>query len=261
MNNGWIKLHRRLLDNGIASKPSYAWLWTTLLLLANHEDKSFIWNKKKQICRVGQILTGRLALSKQTGIPSGTIEDILNFLESQQQIQQEKTTKFRLITIIKWNEFQVSDNKPDNRATTDRHKQECKNTKNTLSAIADEGKNKIKKPLGKNLYPLAIYILCRGTYMSSVEELKPIIARSSKISTQLSVYSLHDLVLAYLIAQKESQNGQKYEVTLETVGKKILAAKEKVETPEEKEKIGNLCEAFEKYKDVLFTKSSPLIRA
>lgn len=117
--SGWIKLHRRLLDNAVASSPSYGWLWVTLLLLANHEDKSFIWNKQKMICKAGQILTGRNALASQTGISATTVERILTYLESEHQIGQQKTSKFRLITILKWDEYQIVDSSSDNRRTTD----------------------------------------------------------------------------------------------------------------------------------------------
>lgn len=119
MSQGWIKLHRQILDNAIARKPMYAWLWTTLLLMANHEDNEFIWNGEKRICKAGQVLTGRDALSLQTGIPSTSIERILNYLENEHQIGQQKTSKFRLITIIKWSEYQILDIKTDNKRTTD----------------------------------------------------------------------------------------------------------------------------------------------
>lgn len=59
----------------------------------------------------GQLITGRKKLSEGTGIPESTIEDILKLLENEQQIQQQKTTKYRLITIVNWKEYQESDNK------------------------------------------------------------------------------------------------------------------------------------------------------
>jgi hypothetical protein len=120
MNNGWIKLHRKLLDNPLKNKPAWAWLWIVLLLLANHDEKdSFIWNNKKINLEQGQFITGRKKLNEITGIPETTIERILNYLESEHQIGQQKTKKYRLITIVKWKDYQKSDNKSDNRRTTD----------------------------------------------------------------------------------------------------------------------------------------------
>ena len=110
--SGWITLHRKLLDNPISSKPSWAWLWVVLLLLANHdENSSFIWNGEKIILKKGQFVTGRKKLKSITGISETTIERILNYLENEQQIGQQKTTKYRLITILKWDLYQNKDNK------------------------------------------------------------------------------------------------------------------------------------------------------
>jgi hypothetical protein len=112
MNSGWIKLHRKLLDNPMCNKPAWAWLWITLLLLANHDDDhKFIWDFKEITLKKGQFVTGRKVLSNQTGIPETTIERILDYLQNSGQIGQQKTTKYRLITIVKWNEYQEVDNK------------------------------------------------------------------------------------------------------------------------------------------------------
>lgn len=145
MNSGYIKLHRRILENPIAQKPNYAWLWTTLLLLANHKEHKFMWNKDIILIKEGQLLTGRKELSKQTGIPTTTIERILEMLENGHQIEQQKTTKFRIITILNWGKYQSKDNKTDsisdnkrttNGQQTDTYKNDknVKNDKNTILA-------------------------------------------------------------------------------------------------------------------------------
>ena len=132
MDNGWIKLHRKFLDNPMSKKPKLTLLWITLLLLANHKDKKFMWNGETIIIKEGQILTGRKQLSEQTGIPETTIERALNqFEKSGQQIEQQKTTKYRLITIINWKEYQKSDRKVDNKRTTNGQQTDTnKNDKN-----------------------------------------------------------------------------------------------------------------------------------
>ena len=108
MENGWIKLHRKLLSNPIMKRPSWAWLWVVLLLKANHNEKKMIWNDNIVIVKEGQFITGRKELSKETGIPETTIERILDFLETGHQIGQQKKNKFRLITIVNWKEYQTT---------------------------------------------------------------------------------------------------------------------------------------------------------
>lgn len=118
-DNGWIKLHRRLKDKGYYKNSQYVHLWIHLILNANHKPKEFMWNKEIMIIKEGQLLTGRKELSVQTGIPETTIERILNLFENEHQIGQQKKTKFRVITILNWQEYQLADSKTDNRRTTD----------------------------------------------------------------------------------------------------------------------------------------------
>ena len=95
-------------------------LWIHLLLMANHkEETSFIWNGKKQTLKKGQLLTGRKKLSKKTGITPSQVYKILKYLEKEQQIEQQTTTKFTIITIKNWGEYQRKNNKSNNRVTTE----------------------------------------------------------------------------------------------------------------------------------------------
>lgn len=118
MDNGWIKLHRKILENPICKKGDYLLLWITLLLLANHKENKMIWNNDIIVIKEGQFITGRKQLSQQTGISETTIERILKYLENGHQIGQQKTTKYRLITIVNWKDYQTSDTKADNKRTT-----------------------------------------------------------------------------------------------------------------------------------------------
>lgn len=118
MENGWVKLYRKFRDVGYFDKSQYVHLWILLLLLANHQGNKFVWNGKTIIINEGQLLTGRKKLSEETGINESTIEKILNFFEIEHQIKQQKTTKFRIITIINWKEYQQKEQQNNNRITT-----------------------------------------------------------------------------------------------------------------------------------------------
>jgi hypothetical protein len=137
MEQGWVKLHRQLIENPIITKPSYLALWVVLLLKANHKENKFMWNGNIIVVKEGQMITGRKELSKETKIPESTIEDILNYLEKQHQIQQQKTTKYRLITIVNWVKYQGSDTKSNNKATT---KQQQADTNKNDNNIKNEKK-------------------------------------------------------------------------------------------------------------------------
>lgn len=138
-NNGWVKLHRKLLDSPIHNKPNHFTLWVSLLMMAAHKEHRFIWNGKEEVVREGQVYTGRKVLSEQTGIPQTTIEDILKTLENQHQIRQQKTTKYRLITIEKWKDYQNSDINSDNKATTKRQQSDTYNKVKNVNNEKNDG--------------------------------------------------------------------------------------------------------------------------
>lgn len=145
MENGWIKLHRKLLDNPLRTKPSWAWLWVVLLLKANHEDTEFFFNGRKVLCKKGQLVTGRLELATEIGLSPSSVERALKHLEIEHQIGQQKTTKYRIITILNWDKYQIVDSKTDNKWTTNgqqkdtnknvKNEENDKNISNTNSAV------------------------------------------------------------------------------------------------------------------------------
>lgn len=130
MHNGWIKLHRKLLEKGFYKKSTYVHLWVHLLLSANHAPNEFMWNGSIILVKEGQLITGRDQLSKVTGIHRSSIERILKMLEIEHQIEQQKTTKYRLITIVNWDSYQKIDSTPSNkRATSEQQASTNKNDK------------------------------------------------------------------------------------------------------------------------------------
>lgn len=149
---GWIKLHRQLLDNPISCKPSYLSVWIHLLLLANHEDKDFIYKNEKYTCARGQIVTSRAKLAERTGLAGSTVEDILRYLEKEGNIRQQDNSSFRLITVINYNQYQEvrqqagqpADSQPD----TNKNEKNEKNI-NTMRESSPKGDAVVESILTK----------------------------------------------------------------------------------------------------------------
>ncbi len=137
-NSGWIKLHRKLTKKGYYKKSHYVHLWVHLLLKANHKENEFMLNNQIVVIKQGQLLTGRKQLSEETGINESTIERILKMLENEHQIEQQKTTKFRIITIVNWENHQLenqdehqNEQQANNKRTTNEQQMNTnKNDKN-----------------------------------------------------------------------------------------------------------------------------------
>ena len=133
-SHGWIKLYRCLLDDAVCQKSAYFHLWVTLLLKAAHAEHDFIFNNEIHTLKPGQLITGRKKLSQLTGLRQSTVEDILRLLENAGKIRQQKNTKFRVITITQWENYQCEENvrqQTDSSPTASRqHADTYKNDKN-----------------------------------------------------------------------------------------------------------------------------------
>ena len=128
---GWVKIHRKLLENPISSKPEYFSVWVHLLLMANHKPTSFIWNYKKQELKEGQLLTGLKALSRETGVSQGTLYRILKYLEREGQIKMQTTTKYTVITILNWEKYQENEKQNEMKMKWKCNENEKQNEKQT----------------------------------------------------------------------------------------------------------------------------------
>ena len=136
MENGYIKLYRSFRDwYGYKSHKRLA-LWVELLFCASHKTKDCLFGGKFLTLTPGQFVTGRKLLSSATGISETYVEKILDEFESIGQVRQQKCSTSRLITIVKWVEYQDRDSgktaerqQKDNGETAERHNQECKNGK------------------------------------------------------------------------------------------------------------------------------------
>lgn len=150
---GWIKIHRRLKKKGYYKNSKFVHLWVHLLMKVNHCEKEFMWNDSIILIKAGQFITGRKQLSEETGISESTIERILKVFENEQQIEQQKTTKYRLITIVNWKEYQDNEQQNgqqiNNKRTTDG--QQMDTNKNDKNEKNEEGEDTARTIIIKTL--------------------------------------------------------------------------------------------------------------
>ena len=129
-NHGWISLHRKIQDTPIYSDSHAVHLWVHLLLKANHQDKEFLFNGVMQSVKRGQLLTGRKALSSETGINESKIQRLLKTFETCQMIEQQANNKSRLISITNYDSHQASEQQVNNTRTTDEQQVNTNNNVN-----------------------------------------------------------------------------------------------------------------------------------
>lgn len=139
------------MDNPLAKDPCFMALWCWILLLANHEDGEWKFGYQKIAIKKGQFITGRKALSIKTGINESKIERILKYLESEQQIEQQKTTKYRLIIIKNWYNYEIKNSKVNNKRTTSEQQVNTNNNDNNDKNVKKSISHSDKSPDEINL--------------------------------------------------------------------------------------------------------------
>lgn len=166
MNKGWIKIHRKVLDNPVVCKDAdHFAVWIYLLLEASHDQYDKLFNGNRITINPGQLITGRKVISQKLGINQSKVQRILKRFKSEQQIEQQTSNVNRLISIINWSEYQKSEQRieqqvnnerttSEQRVNTLQEYKELKNVKNnniygvlTNPVLVDKLKNNIN-----NLY-------------------------------------------------------------------------------------------------------------
>jgi len=141
---GYIKLFRSLKNKGWYKKSDFVHLWIHILIKANHKQTEFWFNGKNIILEPGQFVTGRTILHNETGIHESKIERILNFFEKiEHQIEQQKTSKNRLVSIVSWEQYQQTEQQTEQqlnnqRTTTEQPLNTYKNVKNNKNVKEEE---------------------------------------------------------------------------------------------------------------------------
>lgn len=117
MADGWIKLHRRLVEWEWYLDSKMVHLFLHLLLMANSEDGEV----RGVHVRRGQYLTGRKALAKETGLSEQEVRTCLDKLtntktppkstskstsKATSELTIKSTNKFSIITICKYEQYQ-----------------------------------------------------------------------------------------------------------------------------------------------------------
>lgn len=121
--NGFIKYYRKILDNPIICKDSEHFaIWSYLLLNATHTEQEKMFNGQKITLKKGQLITSRKSVSEQFNISESKCERVFKLFKNEQMIEQQTCSKNRLITIVKWNDYQSSEQQNeqqvDNKWTT-----------------------------------------------------------------------------------------------------------------------------------------------
>lgn len=142
MNNGWIKLHRKMTEWEWYQDHNTFHVFLHLLLTANHEEKK--WQGVTVL--PGQKITSYQHLAQGTGLSVRSVRTAINKLKSTGEVTCTGTNRYSLITILNWSEHQQTTSNTahsrqtnDKQTTTNKNVKKDKNEKNTQPPETDGG--------------------------------------------------------------------------------------------------------------------------
>ena len=148
---GWISLHRKILENPILNRSRVysnfeAWIW--LLLKANHKDNKFMLGTELVKVKKGSMITSQKKLCRQFRWGSTKLRNFLKVLQKDKMLLLETNTQSTQITICNYESYQ--DSQISNKTQTT-HAQHTNNTR-TKTNNKDNKDNKVNNIITNKEY-------------------------------------------------------------------------------------------------------------
>lgn len=159
MASGWIKLHRKIMDCFLwdSDEPSNKKsAWIDLLLLANHEDKTILFNGQAVTVKAGQKITSIRKLAQMWHWSKDRTERYLDMLVKEDMIIKESDSNRTLITIVNYSVYQ---GQCDSNKDTD--KDSNKDSNKPQTRIYKNIKKERKEPLVSDEYDESFEMLIK----------------------------------------------------------------------------------------------------
>lgn len=148
MDVGYIKLYRKITNSFVWTHPQMFKLWCLCLMKASHKENKFLFNGSEITVSSGQFVTGRDAIAKEfnegaksdQAVVGRTLWRWLKKFEEEQMLSIDSNTKYSVITIENWHDYQVNDQhlssaRPSSvqRSSTYKNEKNLKNEKNYIN--------------------------------------------------------------------------------------------------------------------------------
>lgn len=180
--NGYILIHRKLINWQWYKDSNTLHLFIDLLLDANYEDSKVGF----QVIKRGQCLTSLKRMSENTGLTYQQIRTSLSKLEKSGEINKQITNKYSIITINKYNEYQELNKQITNNQQTNNNIiiKNNKNNKNKEINIKENISKDIQKKYFESLKVNSLFndFLEQRTKLKAVNSERAISALINKLN-------------------------------------------------------------------------------
>jgi len=153
MEEGWLKLHRKILKHWIWSDAYYLRAWIYCLLRANHEKKRVMIKGQITDINRGEFVTSLHKFSKETELSVQQVRTFFKLLQKDKMISKNPTKKVTKLTICNYdsyNDVQQGEQQSDNKHPT-HHQQRTRTNKNEKNIIYNQIIDHFNKTLNRQI--------------------------------------------------------------------------------------------------------------
>lgn len=138
LENGYILLHRKLINWEWYKNVNVKILFLHLLLTVNYEDKKF----EGFVIKRGSRITSIRKLADECGLTVQSTRTAINKLKSTQEITQEQHAGNTVYTVVNYNQYQFINTTSNTLLTHDQHTTNPRLTHNEIKINKDNNINK-----------------------------------------------------------------------------------------------------------------------
>ncbi|MGL6121413.1 MAG: hypothetical protein ACRC0V_13030 [Fusobacteriaceae bacterium] len=148
MDLGWIKLHRKIIDNFLYPKKEFSRFeaWIDLLLISNHKPNKIMIKNETFDCMRGQTIRSIETYQKRWSWTAQKVRSFFELLKKNNMIEIKTNSKTTILTICNYDSYQ-SEQQTDNKQITNGHQTDNKH----LTTNKNE-KNENNENNEKNIY-------------------------------------------------------------------------------------------------------------
>lgn len=202
--DGWIKLHRKLLENPVVMKDSlHMALWMYLLLNAAYEKHPYSVGGEPITLKPGEVVVYPTKLAAKFKVDKNTLNRTLNEFETHAQVTQKKYPKGRVVTVLKWGEYQEDAPKTHLKRTQDEpetHPNKEERNKNNI--LFDSNESNCRSPDRRGDAAAVIDAWNKIPWVPAVQRIATDSKRGKMLNARLNEYGLEKTLEAVSQARK-----------------------------------------------------------
>ena len=174
--NGYIQLHRKLLDSAVFQNEKLLKLFIHCLLKASYKERETLIGDSIVQLEQGQFVTGRKALARDLNLSEQQVRTLISKLEKLKILHTKSTNKYSVVTVMNWEVYQ-------NPTSSSTNNQPATNQQSTTN-------NKVNKDNKDNKFSFKNELIGLGVEESIADDFLTVRKKKRASNTQTALNGL-----------------------------------------------------------------------